>query len=230
MAVDKQEKASGTVAIAHAENSLRRLILEGFYTPGQRVSDSAMSDELGVSRTSVREAFQRLINEGLLTVIPNRGAFVTKLSREEVAKLYEVREALEIHGLRLATTRASVERLLAVQEMLSVTRSSIVEHGGRYPIELDFHDTLLELADNQLLSENVTRVHSRLRIARSKSGFVPARARAAYQEHLDILDAMLRRDVQGAEDAMRLHLINSRQSTEDTENSQDSFKQVLLKR
>lgn len=230
MAVLKQTKASGSAAIAHAESSLHRLILAGFYAPGERVSDSAVSNELGISRTSVREAFQRLVNEGLLDIIQNRGAFVTKISHQDVAKLHEVREALETYGVRLAVTRAPVEKLLAVQEILSVTKSSIVEHGGRYPIEIDFHATLLELADNQLLSEHASRVNSSLRIARHKSGFVPARARAAYQEHVDILDAMLRRDVQGAEGAMHIHLINSRKSIEDMENPPDPSKQVLLER
>ena len=59
----KEDKASGALAITHAERTLRRQILEGFYLPGQKISDSAISKDLGVSRTSVRESFQRLVQD-----------------------------------------------------------------------------------------------------------------------------------------------------------------------
>lgn len=223
-------KVSGAAAITHAENSVRRLILEGFFTPGERVSDTALSDELGVSRTTIREAFQRLVKDGLINVIPNRGAFVIKLSRDEITKLYEVREALEVHAVRLATEKASVERLIALQGMLSVTEISIVEHGGRYPIELDFHEMIFELAGNSLLTEHANQVNAKLRLSRSKSGFMPSRAREAYAEHVAILNAMLRRDVLSAVDAMRIHISNSRLNSEESENSTNPLKQILLKR
>jgi len=223
-------KVSGAEAIDYTENSLRRLIIDGFYVSGERISDTALSNELGVSRTTIREAFQRLVKEGLISIIPNRGAFVTKLSREEITKCYEVREALEVHAVRLATEKAPVERLLALQGMLTVTQTSIVEHGGRYPVDLDFHEKIFELADNPLLSEHASQVNAKLRLSRSKSGFMPARAREAYAEHVAILNAMLRRDVQGAVDAMRKHVTNSRINSEEREDSLNSTKQILLKR
>lgn len=205
-------KISGAEAITLCEESVRRRILEGLYRPGQRVSDSALADELGISRTSVRETFQRLVKEGLLQTIPNRGAFVAELTEGEVHDLYEVREALETLAVHLATVRAPLERLLELREMLSQTERSMRSQGGRYPVELDFHKSIIELADNAELSRHLSAVHNRLRIVRGQSGYQTERALLAYFEHLAILDAMIRRDSEAAQSQMRAHLIESRVS------------------
>jgi DNA-binding GntR family transcriptional regulator len=211
----KEDKASGALAITHAERTLRRQILEGFYLPGQKISDSTISKDLGVSRTSVRESFQRLVQDGLITIVPNRGAFVTERNKQEASELFELREALEVFAVSQATLRASTEKLIAIKEMLTITKASMVEHGGRYPVELDFHATVCELAGNQALQDEIQKVHHKLKLTRVFSGYKPARARDAYWEHLSILEAMIRRDSKAAAEAMRSHLCNSRISTEE---------------
>jgi DNA-binding GntR family transcriptional regulator len=230
----KEDKASGALAITHAERTLRRQILEGFYLPGQKISDSAISKDLGVSRTSVRESFQRLVQDGLITIVPNRGAFVTERDKQEVSELYELREALEVFAVSQATLRASTEKLIAIKEMLTITKTSMVEHGGRYPVELDFHATVCELAGNQALLDEIQKVHHKLKLTRIFSGYKPARARDAYWEHLSILEAMIRRDSNAAAEAMRSHLCNSRISTEeinqDLKHDTTSTEQSLLSR
>lgn len=232
------EKASGAIAILHAERTLRRQILEGFYLPGEKVSDSAISQELGISRTSIRESFQRLAQDGLISIIPNRGAFVAEYSNEEMLELYELREALEVFAIGQATKRASHEKILALKEMLTVTKTSMVEHGGRYPVELDFHETVCEFAGNKTLQKEIEKIHHKLKLVRISSGFNPVRAREAYFEHLEILEAMIRRDVKAAETAMRSHLNNSVISAQNSktttkqieENSDYQAKQSLLSR
>lgn len=211
-AMSAATKTSGADAIALCEDALRQRILEGHYLPGQRVSDSALSEELGISRTSVRETFQRLVKEGLLQIIPYRGAFVAELSETEVHELYEVREALECLAVHLATVRSPMERLLDLRELLSQTERSMRDQGGRYPVELDFHKTIIELADNAELSRHLSAVHNRLRIVRGRSGYQTERALSAYFEHVAILDAMIRRDSQDAQARMRAHLVESRVS------------------
>jgi DNA-binding GntR family transcriptional regulator len=84
------------------------------------------------------------------------------------------------------------------------------EHGGRYPVELDFHKTIIELAANSELSSHISIVHNRLRILRVQSGYQTERALAAYFEHVAILDAMIRRDSEAAQAHMRAHLRESR--------------------
>tara|TARA_B110000503_G_C7172235_1_gene424911 strand:- start:4409 stop:5125 length:717 start_codon:yes stop_codon:yes gene_type:complete len=210
----KKEKASGAIAVSHAERTLRRQILEGFYLPGDKVSDSTISNELGISRTSIRESFQRLAQDGLITIIPNRGAFVTEHSQKEIFELFELRDALEVFAVAQATKRAPQRMTLALKEMLTITKASMVEHGGRYPVELDFHATVCEMAGNETLQREIKKVHQKLKLVRIHSGYNPARAREAYIEHSEILEAMIKRDVKAAENAMRSHLNNSKISTQ----------------
>ena len=210
----KKVKASGAEAVDYSVRTLRRQIVDGFHHPSQRISDLAVSEELTVSRTSVRESFQKLVTEGLLFIVPNRGAFVVERSAEEIIELYEVREALEVSAIRLAIEKASNEKLNSLKEMLLVTRTSMIEHGGRYPVEVDFHKSICDLAENKELAQTLELVNCKLKIARRQSGYIPERARAAYEEHKEILEAMIHRDIPTAEALIRQHLANSRFSVQ----------------
>lgn len=211
---EKKVKTSGAEAVDYSVRTLRRQIVDGFHHPSQRISDLAVSEELTVSRTSVRESFQKLVTEGLLFIVPNRGAFVVERSAEEIIELYEVREALEVSAIRLAIEKASNEKLNSLKEMLSVTRTSMIEHGGRYPVEVDFHKSICDLAENKELAQTLEIVNCKLKIARRQSGYIPERARAAYAEHREILEAMILRDIPTAEALIRQHLANSRFSVQ----------------
>lgn len=114
--------------------------------------------------------------------------------------------------------------------MLTITKASMVEHGGRYPVELDFHATVCNLSQNKVLLNEIKKVHRRLKLIRIHSGFKPARAREAYGEHLAILEAIIRRDSHAAEEAMRTHLENSRQSSQGEETFNHPTEQSLLSR
>jgi len=212
MASSPQRPLAGPAAVEFVEHVVRRLISEGDYHPGARISDLQLSKRLGLGRTSVREAFQRLSKEGLISVIPNRGAFVTKLTDVQIDELYEVREALEVFAAKLAAERAPADRLASLQEMLAVTRLSLVKHGGHYPADLDFHERVLALAGNMELMRRASEVNMQLRVARLRSGYVPSRAEDAYEEHQKILDAIVERNVGRAESAMREHLVMARWS------------------
>ena len=212
----KKVKASGAEAVDYSVRTLRRQIVDGFHHPSQRISDLAISEELTVSRTSVRESFQKLVTEGLLFIVPNKGAFVVEHSPEEIIELYEVREALEVSAVRWAIEKASNDKLNSLKEMLSVTRTSMIEHGGRYPVEVDFHKSICELAENKELAQTMELVNCKLKIARRQSGYIPERARAAYAEHKEILEAMIGRDIPRAEALIRQHLANSRFSIQNS--------------
>ena len=212
----KKVKASGAEDVDYSVRTLRRQIVDGFHHPSQRISDLAISEELTVSRTSVRESFQKLVTEGLLFIVPNKGAFVVEHSPEEIIELYEVREALEVSAVRLAIEKASNDKLNSLKEMLSVTRTSMIEHGGRYPVEVDFHKSICELAENKELAQTMELVNCKLKIARRQSGYIPERARAAYAEHKEILEAMIGRDIPRAEALIRQHLANSRFSIQNS--------------
>lgn len=198
--------------VQRAEQVIRRMIVEGIYKPGARVSDLHLSKELGIGRSHVREAFQRLIREGTLTAIPNRGAFVSRLELDELADLMEVREALEVHIIRLAVVRATAEDIARLEDMMTITRLSLVEQGGHYPVELDFHAEVAELARNSKLTQRLADVNLLLKLSRTRSGHIPQRAEEAYAEHMEVVAAIRNRDVEAAQQAMRKHLTEARRT------------------
>jgi len=192
----------------HAESVLRRLILEGVFRPGQKLNEVDLSQSLEVSRGPLREAFQRLAKEGIISLVRNRGAFVAEFNLEQVEQLYEVRIALEVGVARLAAHRADEYDLSLMQQAIVATRFSLENDSVSYPPDLDFHNYIVASVHNPVLAAKVTEVDSKLRVGRARVGFLPARAVAAYDEHVAIYSAIAARDADRAGTEMRKHLEN----------------------
>lgn len=212
MATTETQNAAGRTAADRSDDLIRRLVLEGFYAPGERISDLKLSERIGVGRMHVRESFQRLAKEGILTVVPNRGAFVTELEPDEIAELLELREAIEVEAARLAAQRAPLEGFAPLREMLEISRLSLVQHGGLYPMDLDFHEALVRLTGNRRLEAVSREVNTLLRLARARATHSHTRWRESIQEHADVLGAIEARDAGRAESLMRHHLAMSRKA------------------
>ena len=198
-----------------ARDAIRDLILNGTYKPGDRLKEVELSNGLGISRSPVREAIASLANEGLISFVPHRGAFVRSFDLAEVRHLYEVREGLEIQAVRLATQRARDDEIGELAKLLDETLYAPKEHltiSNRR--DLDFHTRLSRMSANRRLTEYVTAVNTQLQLARLKSLTTPGRARQAYDEHVAVLEAIKQREVSGAEQAMRFHLRNALRSLE----------------
>lgn len=208
----REAMPNGQGAAARADELIRRLVLEGFYPPGARISDLKLSQQLGVGRMHVRESFQRLAKDGVLTTIPNRGTFVTSLDSGQVAELLEVREAIEVEAVRLAAQRATPKDLSPLRELIEVSRLALVRHGGAYPMDLDFHEGLVALAGNKRLATISHEINTLLRLARARAGTKLKRWHESIQEHSDILSAIDSRDFKKAESVMRHHLAMSRRA------------------
>lgn len=187
--------------------AVRELILGGHYQPGDRINEVELATALGISRAPLREALQGLTSEGLVVRVTNRGTFIPRFGNDEILELFELREALEVMGARLAAERADEEGLVRLSDVLERTKRALdAGSASPYPRELDFHEVLIGLARNGKVLDRVREVHRQLQLARARSGFQPERARQAYDEHLAVLDAVVRHDPSGAEAAMRAHL------------------------
>lgn len=190
-----------------SEQVLRDLILGGQMAPGERLNEVELASSLGISRGPLREAIARLAAEGLLTVVSHRGAFVCAFDADELRDLYELRVALEVLAVRRAAERASAESTAELRAMLDETANLLDAGGdGAYPSDIDVHRGIAQLAGNRPLLETALNVHHRIFLARSRSGYQPARAKDAYAEHCEIVDAITRRDADLAEDLVRRHL------------------------
>ncbi|MFE9959280.1 GntR family transcriptional regulator [Micromonospora sp. NPDC005299] len=195
------------------ESVLRDMILDGELKPGERLNEVILAASLGISRGPLREAIQRLASEGLLTVISHRGAFVRTFERAEVAELYELRAALELHAVRLLCQRATDDDLAGLAAMLDETENRLSGSADpAYPPELDFHLQLVRLVGNPALLAAALEAQRQISLARTMSAHRPTRARAAIVEHTDILDALRARDQELATRLMAEHLHHSMES------------------
>ncbi len=193
---------------------LERRILGGELPPGAKLNEADLAAELRVSRGPVREAFRALEQTGLVRTEKNRGVFVRQVSLEEANEIYEVRAALEGLIGRLAAKRivpAQVDRIRAVvKKMHAVGKTR--DAAAYYPLNVQFHDLLVEAAGNRTLAANYKRVvneldlYRRETIARSAEN-IPVSTR----DHEAIVNAVARGDEKLAERLLFEHVIISRE-------------------
>lgn len=196
------------------QRELERRILGGELPPGAKLNEADLAAELRVSRGPVREAFRALDQTGLVRTEKNRGVFVRQVSLEEANEIYEVRAALEGLIGRLAAKRiqpAQVEKIRAVvKKMHAVGKSR--DAAAYYPLNVQFHDLLVEAAGNRTLATNYKRVvneldlYRRETIARSAEN-IPVSTR----DHEAIVNAVARGDEKLAERLLFEHVIISRE-------------------
>jgi DNA-binding GntR family transcriptional regulator len=210
-------RGSGTVALersaglgTRAFEVIRQLIVDGRIEAGQRLNEVDLAESLGVSRAPIRESIQRLVSEGLVQLIPHRGAFVREFTSTELIELYEVRDAIETKAAGLAAERARRTDVDMLYELLDATGSLMPDEGGSpYPSGLDFHRMVLVASGNSHLLKCGSDVQVKVRLARLRSGQEPARARVAYHEHRGIVSAIAAGDAAEATASMRAHLAHS---------------------
>ncbi len=193
---------------------IEEAILRGKLPPGSRLKEKDLADSLGISRSPVREAVQRLAANGLLCTVPQRGVFVAQITAEKVSELMSVREVLEGLAARLASERLSTDQLVALRRTLEDIRER-KQRGNLtgYPQRpLDFHGFLTQASGNATLQTTLKFIHRQLQLARSQSGADPARMQDVISEHLDVLEALEHRNADLAENQMRRHIQQAREN------------------
>lgn len=194
--------------------SLRTLIMNHAIAPGARMNIDALTRELGTSSTPVREALARLEADGLVTKFALRGYSTTPLlDQRAFEELYELRLVLEQWAARHAAEAiddTGVERLEAelatVVEAPDSTDFEIYQHFMAHDARL--HDLVMELAGNETMRRSFGRLHAHLHLIRLNYG--KEQGSHAVDEHRTLVDAIIRRDAEGADAAMRAHLSSAR--------------------
>ena len=204
----RENSLSGVV-----RHEIERLILSGELPTGSRVNENAISLRLGVSRGPVREACRALVELGLLQLIPNRGVFVRRMDRHDVEEVYDLRAGLTgLAGSLLASkiTDAEVERLRTlVTEMDNAADAG--DFRRFYPINLDFHDVILQLTGNSRLIKSYRALVKEFQLFRTH-GLVQSDAlKESSTEHRAILAALESRDPGIAYEASFRHVQHGKQ-------------------
>ncbi len=193
--------------------TIRNAILSGQLKPNERLMETQLAEKLGVSRTPVREAIRKLELEGLVTMIPRKGAYVSELSLEEIMETFEVRESLEVLAITLAFNNFTDKDIKEIEEIQDKFAEACKKKDIKKIINFDFeiHKKIYILSkNNRLISimESLNEVLSRFRMIYYYE-FISSES--IVKQHEEIIEAIRNRNVNKAADAMRNHLqeINS---------------------
>ena len=193
---------------------VRDLIFAGELEPGELLDEKALCDRLYVSRTPLREALKLLVSEGLLRHEPRRGCFVEKITDRDLDNIFPVIALLEGRAAFEATSKISpADR--AVLDVMHEQLAHCAESGdiaGYYRMNYQIHEAFITLADNRGLAQTIGNLRRILRLARLQQLSAPGRLLGSLQEHLNIYAAMAAGDADGAEQAMRHHLLQQRKA------------------
>ncbi|GAA4174071.1 GntR family transcriptional regulator [Gryllotalpicola koreensis] len=213
--------AWGDASIGRVAAPLREQVIEmmrsailGFQLrPGQRLIERELIERFGVSRTTVREAIRDLAAEGLITVIPQKGAIVSMPSHDEAADLYDIRAHLESLAVQRFVARATdeeVDRLQqAVDELSEQTRRDPADTQKLLEAKDHFYEALITGAGSAVLRQVLVSLQARVRILRATSLGAEGRADEAAREIRAIMSAVERRDADEASRLSILHIQNA---------------------
>ena len=194
--------------------TLRDAIIKQVLKPGERLMEIQLADEMGVSRTPVREAIRKLELEGLVVMVPRKGAYVAGVSMKDIHEVYEVRAALEMLAVSLAAERITDEELDALESQVlreSEAEANADEHSLDNIIYIDssFHDIIYQAAHNQRLVQFVNILQEQLQRFRAASLSRPGRSKTALEEHKQIVEALAERNGELAAKLAKEHIDNA---------------------
>ncbi|MFO6463960.1 GntR family transcriptional regulator [Jannaschia sp. KMU-145] len=178
---------------------------QGTYRPGDRLVESELADRLGVSRTPVREALQRLETQALLTR-DGRSLIVATLSHDQMAELYVVRTELEALAARLAAQHAAREEISVLAAMVEEDRALLGDAAALSRANRRFHEQIHRASHNRYLVQQLGMVHRSMALMATTSLAADGRGTAALEEHHSIVEAIAARDGDRAAAALRQHL------------------------
>ena len=197
---------------SQAYEGLKRIILNGQVNPGEKIKEGEIAKALGISRTPVREAINRLEKEGFIEIFPQRGAFVVQFSEKDVFELFLIRENLEGLAASMVAKNVSEGGLAKLESCIEGFQEPFSEKDiQRYAREdLKFHQTIVTLSEARRLISLISTLHDHIRIFRLTTRGLSARMKSSLEEHKGIIEAVRARDPEEAERRMRHHIRNVR--------------------
>ncbi len=194
---------------ARVYNQIKNLILCNEVLPGQKLHHQELSERLGVSRTPVREALTRLVQEGYVSFLPNRGFTCKEIRLQEAEELYDLREALEAFAVEKAIENLTDDGLDDFVNKVDRYGEDVQKRftKERLVYDQDIHLGIARLSGNATLTKTLAQIFERIILKRRTDGlYDPARGMTAHQEHLRLFEAMKQRDVQQAVTIIRSHI------------------------
>ncbi len=175
-----------------------------------RLDERELSNKLAISRTPIREALARLEQEGLVRIVPRKGVFIVRKTKDEILEMITVWAALESMAARLVTLRASDGEIATLRRLFSTFEgegdiAKIDEYSER---NIDFHAQIMRLAKCELLNDMTSNLFIHMRSIRARTIAEDGRARRSIIDHMHIIEAIERRQTELAERLVREHTLN----------------------
>jgi len=192
-------------------NKIREDILSGAYNENDELKENTIALELGVSRTPVREALRQLELEGLVTTVPNRGAYVTGITVKDIHDIYVIRSYLEGLCAKWACEHITEAEIEALDEVLYLSDFHARRGHHEQLVELDnkFHDLIYKASGSKILDHVLSDFHHYVERVRKITLSKQDRATKSSEEHAAIVDAIRKRDGVLAEELAHEHIINT---------------------
>ena len=191
---------------------LREDILSGVYKDCDELREITIGEEMGVSRTPVREALRQLELEGLVKIIPNKGAYVTGITPKDVQDIYMIRSLLEGMCARWATEHITPEQIEQLEEIVLLSEFHLKKDKDKVVQVSDFdgkfHHVLYEASNSRIMEHTLSDFHKYVKMARMLSVGAKNRAEKSIEEHKAILEAIKKGDADEAERLANLHIMH----------------------
>ncbi|MBL8588205.1 MAG: GntR family transcriptional regulator [Methylobacteriaceae bacterium] len=189
-------------------NQLRDMIIEGKLPPGMRINEGQVGASLGVSRTPLREAIKTLASEGLVEILPAKGAVVRRFSEGDIAEILAVLKVLEQAAARLACGRAPEAEIAAIAD-LHARMMQLYESGDRlayFKLNQAIHSAIVRASGNATLAQTHEQLQARIRRIRFVGNEKPERWAGAVAEHEEMIAALVARDGDRLVEVLGRHL------------------------
>ena len=196
---------------ARVFHTIRENILSGKYTTDEELKEKTIGEELGVSRTPVREALRQLELEGLVTIIPNKGAYVVGVSLQDMHDIYEIRSLLEGLCAKWAAKNITKEQLDELEENIYLSDFHAAKGNWEQVVELDnkFHEVLYIASGSKELRHVLSDFHHYVQRVRKVTLAMGERAKGSNDEHRKLVEALKQHDEKMAEKLADEHIMNT---------------------
>jgi DNA-binding GntR family transcriptional regulator len=187
---------------------IRDMIIEGQLEPGSRIHEGQLGHALGVSRTPLREALKFVASEGLIDLVPGRGGVVRQLTPRDVRNMLDVLATLEVLAGRLACRNATQRQIAEVRQLHDRMMGFYAERQRLeyYKLNQAIHSAIAAMSDNDFLASTHEAIQSRLKRIRFIGNEAPAQWDAAVREHIEMIEALEKRDEDALAEVLSRHL------------------------
>ncbi len=189
-------------------NQIRDMIIEGKLDPGSRINEGQVGASLGVSRTPLREAIKTLASEGLVEIMPAKGAIVRRFSENDIRELLEALKAIEQAAARHACQRASEAQIEAIRAMHAEMLGQYTARNRLqyFKLNQNIHSAIVQASGNSVLAQTHETLQARIKRIRFVGNETPERWSAAVAEHEEMIAALVRRDADALAEILGRHL------------------------